>query len=123
MRDILDLQILDTHAIRLLDMALNESNRTTLQAVIVQRKHSNKSNLIHHIDTVQSCEDPLGIRKRIMVYPENRNEAEAFFDLISLHVIKDLGEEGADAKKWFTEAELEKNQLCKGIRRCICDRR
>ena len=72
----------------------------------MEKKHSNGSNLIHHIDSVGSFDNITGNILRIVYFPENYEEVENYFALLTSRVINEYGDK---AKQWFTQMSLDRH--------------
>ena len=105
-RDILEIVELKMDKIEYLDTLLNGNNEITLRDIITRKKHSNGSNLVHHVDKVSSFENVTGITKRVVVYPENFEEMQTLLCIINLYGYKRTSKR---SKKWFTGLSIERH--------------
>ena len=64
-----------------------------LPDIIMAKKHSNGSNSTHHIDRIGPLENVTGNTLRIVLFPENYEEAENLFVLLTSREMKEYGEE------------------------------
>ena len=103
-KDISELRGLTADDISLLDSP--NADGLSLRDILMGFTHTNGSKLFHHIDTVSQWEDPSGLTKRAVVFPENHAEAQS---ILSLLVSSTKQQYGASADSWFTDEALARH--------------